>query len=87
MNEYNYRTLNHWEQKELEHLSAMIGSAMIGEIMSASLEDPSCLMERVSNMILKLSYWNTEGDQKINHAWEPTSRENQKQDSCNEDIP
>ncbi|MEQ8756062.1 MAG: hypothetical protein RID09_21470 [Coleofasciculus sp. G1-WW12-02] len=53
-NGYNYRTLNPWEQTALEHLSAMIG-----EIIGAGFEDPSCLMERVSNMVLELSYWDT----------------------------
>ncbi|MEQ9667752.1 hypothetical protein [Coleofasciculus sp. G2-EDA-02] len=53
-NGYNYRTLNPWEQTALEHLSAIIG-----EIIGAGFEDPSCLMERVSDMVLELSYWDT----------------------------
>ena len=52
MNGYNYRTLNPWEQTALEHLSAMIG-----EIIGGGFEDPNCLMERVNDMVLELSYW------------------------------
>jgi len=54
-NGYNYRTLNPWEQTALEHLSAMIG-----EIIGAGFDNPNNLIDRVSNMVSELSYWNTQ---------------------------
>jgi len=53
-NGYNYRTLNPWEQTALEHLSAMIG-----EIIGAGFENPSHLIDRVNDMVLEISYWDT----------------------------
>ena len=55
-NGYNYRTLtlNPWEQVALEHLSAMIG-----EIIGAGFDNPSHLIDRVNDMVLDLSNWDT----------------------------
>ena len=72
-NGYNYRTLNPWEQTALEHLSAMIG-----EIIGAGFEDPNCLMERVSNMVLELSYWDTP-DKSVSDLTD-------NDDNCDEEI-
>ncbi|MEQ8464429.1 hypothetical protein [Coleofasciculus sp. E1-EBD-02] len=53
-NGYNYRTLNPWEQIALEHLSALIG-----EIIGAGFDNPNNLIDRVSDMVLDLSNWDT----------------------------
>lgn len=53
-NGYNYRTLNPWEQTALEHLSAIIG-----EIIGAGFDNPNNLIDRVSDMVLDLSNWDT----------------------------
>ncbi|MEQ9667890.1 hypothetical protein [Coleofasciculus sp. G2-EDA-02] len=75
-NGYNYRTLNPWEQTALEHLSAIIG-----EIIGAGYQDPSCLMERVSDMVLEISYWDTPD----NHDDSIDNLPN-NDDNCNEEI-
>jgi hypothetical protein len=51
-NGYDYRTLNPWEQIALEHLSAMIG-----EIISAGIENPETLTNRISDLIIELTCW------------------------------
>jgi hypothetical protein len=73
---YTYRALNPWEQTALEHLSAIIG-----EIICAGYQDPSCLMERVSDMVLEISYWDTPD----NHDDSIDNLPN-NDDNCDEEI-
>ncbi|MEQ9669640.1 hypothetical protein [Coleofasciculus sp. G2-EDA-02] len=78
-NGYNYRTLNPWEQTALEHLSAIIG-----EIICAGYQDPSCLMERVSDMVLEISYWDTPDNH--NDSIDNLPNNDDNCDNCDEEI-
>lgn len=76
-NKQNYRTLEPWEEITLKHVSAIIGE-IIGAGCSYSI-----LMERISDMMLELSYWDTPNndDNEINPVWNSSNfEESHKQD-------
>jgi hypothetical protein len=82
-NGYNYRTLNPWEQTALEHLSAIIG-----EIIGAGFESPNNLIDRVSDMVLDLSNWDTPDncDEEIAEILDASPNSDTQQPNLSEEL-